>query len=117
MKRQDNIALLNAKAGIFKALAHPSRILMVEALAEGEMCVCELQKLVGADVSTVSKHLAVLKDAKIVSCEKRGLNIYYSLDAGCVTGFIECIETMICDDAACRSDLAACCGRKKQEEI
>ena len=49
------------KAGVIKAMGHPSRLAMVEALADGELCVCELQKLVGSDMSTVSKHLSVLK--------------------------------------------------------
>ena len=50
-----------------------------EALLEGPLCVAELQHLVGADMSTVSRHLAVLKSADIVSDEKRGLHVYYSL--------------------------------------
>ena len=41
------------KAQIIKALGHPSRLMMIDALAEGEKCVCELQQLVGADMSTV----------------------------------------------------------------
>ena len=119
MKKQDqsdSVRLLEAKADIFKALAHPSRLCMVEALAESELCVCELQKLVGADISTVSKHLSVLKEARIVSSEKRGLNIYYSLQAACVTGFITCIEDMIRDDATCRADIASCCTTRKSRK-
>lgn len=61
-----------AQARIFKALGHPSRLLMVDALREGEKCVCELQALVGDDMSTISKHLAVLREAGVVSAEKRG---------------------------------------------
>ena len=104
--------LIEAKAEIFKALAHPSRVLMVEALADGELCVCELQKLVGADISTVSKHLSVLKEANIVSSEKRGLNMYYSLEASCVIGFISCIEDMILEETECRTEMASCCKNK-----
>ena len=61
-----------ARARIAKALSHPSRLLMLDALAEGEMCVCDLTELVGADQSTVSKHLAVLKQAGIVEDRKKG---------------------------------------------
>ena len=53
--------LLAEQAKIFKALGHPSRLLMVHALREGEKCVCDLQSLIGADMSTVSRHLAVLR--------------------------------------------------------
>ena len=42
-----------AQAKIFKALGHPSRLTMVTALREGEKCVCELQQVVGCDMSTI----------------------------------------------------------------
>jgi len=45
---------MGARAEIFKALGHPARLAMVEALGDGEQCVCELQELVGSDMSTVS---------------------------------------------------------------
>ena len=80
------------RAKVFKALGHPSRLLMVEALGRGALCVCELRDLVGSDVSTVSKHLSVLKEAGIVADERRGTSVYYSLRLSCVTGFLSCIE-------------------------
>ncbi|MCL5271670.1 MAG: metalloregulator ArsR/SmtB family transcription factor, partial [bacterium] len=52
-----------ARARIIKAMGHPTRVFMVEELSKGERCVCELTEMVGADVSTVSKHLSVLKNA------------------------------------------------------
>ena len=54
-------AVIDAKAKVFKALGHPTRLFIVEELARGERCVCELVKLVGADFSTISKHLTLLK--------------------------------------------------------
>ncbi|NHZ46338.1 ArsR/SmtB family transcription factor [Nitratidesulfovibrio liaohensis] len=91
--------LIEAQAEIFKALGHPSRLLMVEELTRGERCVCELQALVGSDVSTVSKHLSILKGAGVVRDEKRGANVYYSLVLGCVRSFLECTGRHI-DQAA-----------------
>lgn len=67
---------------------------MVEALANGPRCVCELRELVGADLSTVSKHLAVLKNAGIVRDERRGTQIYYHLAAPCVLDFFACLESL-----------------------
>ena len=52
---------------------------MLESLAGGERCVCELRELVGLDLSTVSKHLTVLREAGLVSDERRGNRIYYRL--------------------------------------
>lgn len=84
-----------ARAKIMKAMAHPSRLLMVDELAKGERCVCELRDLVGADISTVSKHLSVLKEAGIVSDEKRGLQVWYSLRVPCILNFFGCVESVL----------------------
>ncbi len=68
---------------------------MVQSLCLGERCVCELQALVGSDVSTVSKHLAVLKDAGVVQDQRRGTNIYYSLRMTCVSTFLNCVGNFL----------------------
>lgn len=78
------------QAKIFKALGHPSRLLMVDALRAGEKCVCELKELVGDDMSTISRHLAVLREAGVVASEKRGTSIYYRLKLGCLENFLKC---------------------------
>lgn len=83
------------QAKIFKALGHPSRLLMVDALREGERCVCELQALVGDDLSTVSRHLSVLREAGVVASEKRGTNIYYRLSLCCLDRFLQCTGEVI----------------------
>jgi len=83
------------RANIMKAMAHPARLLMVDHLAKGEMCVCELNALVDIDQSTVSKHLAVLRTAGIVEDEKRGMNVYYRLKTPCVLKYLECVEAVI----------------------
>lgn len=86
------------KARIIKAMGHPSRLMMIDALAEGEKCVCELQQLVGSDTSTVSKHLSVLRDAGIVTDEKRGLWVYYTLRVPCITNFFGCVEAVMAEE-------------------
>lgn len=68
-------------ARVLKALGHPTRLFLVDHLAEGECCVCELTALVGADVSTVSRHLAVLREAGIVADERRGSQVFYRIAA------------------------------------
>lgn len=88
-------SLYEARAEIMKALAHASRLFIVEELSRGERCVCELQEMIGADMSTVSKHLSVLRKARIVVTEKRGLQVFYSLRVPCIMGFFSCMETLI----------------------
>ena len=89
------------RASVIKALGHPSRLAMVEALAEGERCVCELQELVGSDISTVSKHLSLLKNAGIVCDRRQGQWIYYSLRTPCIIQFLECIDAVRKDPCEC----------------
>jgi len=81
-----------AKVNIIKAMAHPSRLFIIEKLKNGEQCVNDLTDMIGVDVSTVSKHLSVLKNAGIVTNEKRGNCNYYSLLTPCILDFIGCIE-------------------------
>ena len=90
-----NKAYIAEQARIFKALGHPSRLLMVHALRDGEQCVCDLQALVGDDMSTVSKHLSVLREAGVVSTERRGTSIYYQLSLGCLDTFLRCTGELV----------------------
>jgi ArsR family transcriptional regulator len=91
-----------ARANVMKALAHPSRLFIVDQLAQGERCVCDLTDLVGADTSTVSKHLSVLKNAGLVEADKRGTQMYYRLTAPCVLNFFDCVEAVLRDDVTHR---------------
>ncbi len=86
------LARYEARAQVFKALAHPSRLLIVDELIQSERCVCDLTALVGSDMSTVSKHLSVLKAAGVVQDERRGSQIWYRLRMKCVTKFFSCVE-------------------------
>ncbi|MDT8421894.1 MAG: metalloregulator ArsR/SmtB family transcription factor [Desulfuromonadales bacterium] len=86
---------LDARARILKALAHPSRLFILEVLEAGERCVCDLTEMIGSDVSTVSKHLSVLKQAGIVADQKRGNQVFYQLRVPCILNFFGCIETVL----------------------
>ena len=83
------------KAAVIKALAHPSRLSMLEAMASGEKCVCELQALIGDDISTISKHLALMKRAGLVSDRREGQRIYYSLRCPCIIRFTDTIDRVL----------------------
>ena len=107
MKRKTQ-AQYEARATIVKALAHPARLLIVDELAEhDERCVCELTELVGSDMSTVSRHLAQLKAAGIVEDEKRGQMVFYRLRVKCITGFFDCLESVVACNARSQQDLVA----------
>ena len=88
-------ARYKAKAKIIKAMSHPTRLFIVDELSKGERCVCKLTEMIGDDISTVSKHLAILKNAGIVSDEKRGTLVFYSLRLPCVLNFFSCVESVL----------------------
>ncbi|MCL2744038.1 MAG: metalloregulator ArsR/SmtB family transcription factor [Planctomycetaceae bacterium] len=86
---------VHRKAGIFKALGHPTRLQIVEKLADGEQCVCVLLEMFDIDMSTLSRHLSVLKNTSIVSDERRGKNIFYCLKCPCIVNMFECVENAL----------------------
>ena len=86
-------------ARVIKAMAHPSRLWILRRLSEGERCVCELVDGLGADFSTVSRHLAVLRQAGIISDDKRGKQIFYRLRVPCVLKFMDCVSAVIREQA------------------
>jgi ArsR family transcriptional regulator len=77
---------------ILKALANPVRIGIVEALAERELCVCQISEKFTLDRTSVSKHLSLLKSLGILDCHKEGLHVFYSLRIKCLPDLLRCIE-------------------------
>jgi ArsR family transcriptional regulator len=102
-----------ARARVAKALAHPTRLFLVDEISRGERCVCELTALVGADVSTVSKHLTVLRQAGLLEQERRGSQVFHRLRVPCVLGFFDCLEGVVTADAERRSELACAPAPRK----
>ncbi|MHC2069617.1 ArsR/SmtB family transcription factor [Bremerella sp. T1] len=97
-----------ARAKVAKAMAHPSRLFMLDLLGQRDMCVQELTQNVGCDQSTVSKHLAVLKDAGLIEARREGTSNFYTLTCGCLDGFFQCLETVVQLDVEKRT--SACDG-------
>ncbi len=84
-----------ARAKIIKALAHPSRLFIVEELKKKERSVGELVDMIGSDQSTISKHLSILKNEGLVFDEKHGTTVTYHLKCPCILDFIGCVEDVL----------------------
>jgi len=104
---------LTRRALILKSLAHPSRLLIIEMLESAPRCVGELTEAIGADITTVSKHLSVMKRAGLVRDVKHGTYSEYSLVCDCVTHLIDCIEEGMKDEDAVVSDMISAPEPKK----
>ncbi len=99
MNRTEN-QIYETRARILKAMAHPTRLFIIDKLKEKEHCVCELTELIGSDVSTVSKHLSVMKNAGILTTRKEKNTIYYSIVCDCVTRYLDCVDGVIVKNAS-----------------
>jgi len=89
-------ARFEARARVVKALAHPTRLFIVDHLSKaGEECVCKLTEMIEADMSTVSKHLSDLRTAGIIEDQRRGAQVYYTLRVPCVMKFFDCVESVM----------------------
>ena len=84
---ENDKARYNAQAKVHKALAHPTRLFIVEQLSKQERCVNELTEMIGVEMPTVSRHLSVLKGAGILEDDKRGAQVFYRLRTPCVMNF------------------------------
>ncbi|HVN72507.1 MAG TPA: metalloregulator ArsR/SmtB family transcription factor [Desulfomonilia bacterium] len=96
------------KANILKALAHPVRIRIFEALADGEKTVGEIVQLIKEKDANASRHLAVLRAAGLVATRKDGLNVYYSNIMPCLIPALTCVTQAVCNIADEHMKVAAC---------
>lgn len=91
--------LFGKQAEIAKAIAHPLRIAIVNFLANGEQCVCDIAEYVGSERSNVSRHLSVMSNAGLVDYRKDGLKVIYRLKCPCIIDFFECVSGVLREQA------------------
>ena len=87
--------LYEIKANIIQAVSHPIRLAIADFLKNGEQCVCDIAKAIGAERSNVSRHLGVMLKGGVVGCRKDGLKMIYSLKTTCVLNFLACVSEVI----------------------
>ena len=83
------------KTTVIKALANPTRLMIVDYLRDGEKCVCEITEQLKEEQSNISKSLGILKSNGLIKDRKEGLNVYYSLNLCCVNEFFCCLDNII----------------------
>jgi ArsR family transcriptional regulator len=96
---ENNIEKYKIRAEIVKAMAHPTRLFIMDKLSEKSYCVNELHDMINGDLSTVSKHLSVLRKAGVIVDKKHGTQVFYSLKVPCIMDFMKCIEILIKENA------------------
>ncbi len=90
-------------AGIFRALAHPTRIKIIELLEkQGKTCVCEIAAQIQTDQPSVSKHLNILRNAGIIDSEKQGLKVECWLKTPVVSELLKGVQEILKKDMESR---------------
>jgi len=95
MSDKEQQDLYGLQAEVIKAVAHPVRIAIVDFLKEQEQCVCDIVTHVGAQRSNVSRHLAVMVNAGVLSFRKEGLKVIYKLETCCMPEFLGCVAKVV----------------------
>lgn len=83
------------EAQIFKALSNPVRLEIIDFLADGERCVCEIVENLNYEQPHISKSLLKLKEAGLIKDRRDGLNVYYSLKISCLREFFNCLNNIL----------------------
>ena len=86
-------------ARVISAAGHETRLAVLDYLKGGEKCVCEIAEHVEANRSNVSRHLAVMLNAGLVSQRKDGLKMMYSLRTPCILSITKCVTGVLRDQA------------------
>lgn len=102
---QDHYAVT---ARIMKALSEPVRLAILDSLRDGEKCVCDIVKAVGAERSNVSRHLAVLTSAGLLASRRQGLMVFYELRTPCILNVFSCVRGVIEADLKARQKMLCC---------
>ncbi|MCK9286121.1 MAG: metalloregulator ArsR/SmtB family transcription factor [Sphaerochaetaceae bacterium] len=110
---------LTQAAQFLRALGHPMRLAMVQALKDRQWCVCELASYLKLNKSVASKHLATLKNVGVIKMTKEGTQVICSLIMPCIFDMLLCanffeepMNTLSKSQKNCKTD--SCIIRNEQ---
>ncbi len=89
---------------IFKALSHPTRMFILHIVQKERLTVTELAEKSGIDISTMSKHLDILKRCKIIIGDKFKNNVYYKVNIPCIFNFLDCAKNITSCSLNCKEE-------------
>lgn len=92
------------KTDIIKALANPTRLMIIDYLRGGEKCVCEIVQKLNDEQSNISKNLGVLKTNGLIKDRKEGLKVFYRLNICCIDEFFCCLDNIISENLKKQSE-------------
>lgn len=105
-----------ASAQLFKALAHPARLAILEILRDGEECVCHLEAMLGFRQAYLSQQLAVLREAGILQDRREGWNIYYRIVREDVLDILQTVHASLPEQAPTVKAHSCDCPKCKRKD-
>ncbi|MGM0504472.1 MAG: ArsR/SmtB family transcription factor [Bacteroidota bacterium] len=96
------------EAEIFKALSHPTRLFILDKIRDESYSVSQLAEMAQVDISTMSKHLDLLKRYQIVVGEKSRNHVFYKLNISCLFTFLNCAKKLISCPEECTESTSNC---------
>jgi len=106
----------NESAQLFKALSDPNRLMIVDMLSCGELCACDILEKFQITQPTLSHHMRILCDCKLVDWRREGKWTYYSLNGDTVLRFRSFLEqvTSTKENCICHDEniIEECCGKE-----
>ncbi|MBI5885770.1 MAG: winged helix-turn-helix transcriptional regulator [Deltaproteobacteria bacterium] len=100
MKKEMSKEVFELQAEICKTLANPKRLEIIAALKDGELSVGELVERIGATKANVSQHLAVLRQRRVVTTRREGVNIFYSINNPKITEACSLMKSVLLEQLA-----------------
>lgn len=97
--------LVDFRADILKALAQPTRLKIIDFLANGERCVCEIFPAIGEEQSNTSRHLSMMLSAGVLSRRKDGLKIYYAIKHPEIFEVVDIVTLIVKQEISGRHEL------------
>lgn len=107
MTDRERLPISELKADMFRALSHPARIRILEALAGGERSVSEMQPEVGIELSHLSQQLGVLRRAGLVTSRKESKSVFYSVKDPLLTELLRVAKQLLISSLSETTDLLA----------
>ena len=108
MKREE----ATARAKILKALANPIRLMMVDELSRRDCCVNDLRPLAKVNLAAISRHLAQLKNAGIVTERRVGVRSIHHLECPCILQALDCTLGVMQSEATRKTRITDVAGRR-----
>ena len=110
MQLAEDREIFNLHADFCKVIAHPTRLMIIATLGDGELTVGQIVEAIGVPLANISQHLRILRDRNLVHARKEGRSVFYRLQDSRLVGVCQMIRSILLDGLQKRGELARRAG-------